>query len=132
MSLSAQDAFEIMDLAARYNHAIDRKDLDAWLTTWTPDGVFEGGLGSYTGTEALRTFLLGFFPTAKGRHHATLNYAVSGDGDHATMTCYLIILQVEGTAGLAATGIYTDRLQKVDGTWKFTYRKLDVDPTWKQ
>ncbi len=131
MSLEAQDTLEIMDLAARYNHAIDNKDVETWLATWTPNGVFEGGLGNFTGTEALRTFLLNFFPTAKGRHHATLNYSISGNGDTATMICYLIILQVEGTAGIAATGIYTDRLQKVDGVWKFVYRKLVIDPTWK-
>lgn len=131
MSLEAQDTLEIMDLAARYNHAIDNKDVDAWLATWTPNGVLAGGLGDFTGTEPLRNFLIGFLPVAKGRHHATLNYSVSGSGDTATMICYLIILQVEGTAGLASTGIYTDRLQKVDGVWKFVYRKLVIDPTWK-
>ena len=40
-ALSAQDNFEIQQLYARYNIAIDGGDGEAWAATFTPDGAFQ-------------------------------------------------------------------------------------------
>ena len=48
-TLSAQDYFEIQQLYARYNIAIDSGDAEGWAATFTPDGVFN----TFSGHEAL-------------------------------------------------------------------------------
>ncbi len=43
--LSAQDYFEIQQLYARYNNAIDSGDAEGWAATFTSDGVFNTFVG---------------------------------------------------------------------------------------
>ena len=45
MPLSIEDQLDIMELMARYNHAIDGSQPEAWADTFTDDGVFEGSVG---------------------------------------------------------------------------------------
>jgi hypothetical protein len=52
---------------------------------------------------------------------------IEGDGETATMTCYLLALSVGGSL-VGSTGIYSDRLRKVDGAWLFTERHIAIDP----
>ena len=132
MALTVQDRLDILELAAQYNKLIDRKDLEGWLDTWTPDGAFESAFGTFQGRDALQQFLLGFFPTAKGKRHVTVNDTVGGDGENATLSCYLIVVEIESNAAVVSSGEYTDTLRKNDdGVWKFVSRKLIVDPSWK-
>jgi 3-phenylpropionate/cinnamic acid dioxygenase small subunit len=37
-----EDKFAIQELIARYNHAIDFGNYDAWVECFAEDGVFEG------------------------------------------------------------------------------------------
>jgi hypothetical protein len=52
---------------------------------------------------------------------------IEGDGETATMTCYLLALSTGG-ALVGSTGIYRDRLRKVDGSWSFAARHIAIDP----
>ena len=40
MPLTAEDREEMIELVARYNHAIDSRDAEAWADTFTEDGRF--------------------------------------------------------------------------------------------
>ena len=40
MPLTAEDRMEMIELVGRYNHAIDRRDAEAWADTFTEDGRF--------------------------------------------------------------------------------------------
>ena len=40
MPLTAGDRMEMIELVARYNHAIDSRDAEAWADTFTEDGRF--------------------------------------------------------------------------------------------
>src|SRR5437870_3522055 len=42
MAGSFEDKFVIQELIARYNHAIDFGNYDAWVECFTIDGIFEG------------------------------------------------------------------------------------------
>jgi ketosteroid isomerase-like protein len=127
---------EIRQLLGRYNLAIDLGDTDGWAGCFTPDGAFEcSGLpdgsplgGRHEGTEGLRAYAATHFGKAKGRaRHWNANILIEGDGETATMRCYL--LNVTAGAGRMAgtTGIYDDRLRKVDGEWRFVERHIAVD-----
>jgi uncharacterized protein (TIGR02246 family) len=138
VALSALDYEEIRRLLARYNFAIDLGDAAGWAECFTPDGAFEcSGLpegnpfgGRHEGTEALRTYAATHFNTFKGRaRHWNANIDVDGDGDAATLRCYMLVLTVGHAPTVAGTqGIYADRLRQVDGRWLFTERHVTVDP----
>ncbi len=40
----SQDYFDIRQLCERYVDAVNRRDAEAWVETWAPDGVWEYGL----------------------------------------------------------------------------------------
>ena len=53
MPLTTADTLEILDLIARYNHAIDSDDGEAYADTYTDDGVFQYPRGSARGRREL-------------------------------------------------------------------------------
>ena len=125
MPLSTEDRLEIMDLAARYNHAIDFGDAGAWAATFTADGSFEMPGRALSGAAELEAFAKQFAETQSGTRHWTNNLLIEGDGDRATLRCYLC-LQKNGSGEPVTTGFYTDELRKVDGHWRFAARKVST------
>jgi uncharacterized protein (TIGR02246 family) len=137
MGMSALDYEEIRQLLARYNMAIDGGDAAGWAACFTKDGTFESsGLpdghpfaGRFEGSAALTAFAAKSFEMTKGRgRHWNNSVAIEGDGETATMRCYLLAF----TAGAPGTmsgvsGIYEDRLVKRDGRWLFAERHATTD-----
>lgn len=138
-TLTAQDHEDIRQLLARYNLAIDLGDIDAWVGCFTPDGVFEclglpeGAItgGRHEGADALRAYGHGHLGQNKGRaRHWNWNLLIEPDGEGAAMTSYLNAYSAgQGkSAKLRATGIYRDKLVRVDGQWRFASRQITIDP----
>lgn len=129
MPLTADDRVEIQMLGARYNHAIDFHDHGAWADTFTSDGCFISPQGQWDGREALIEFSTDSAARPPRRRHWTNNWVIDGDGDDATSTCYLNLVDVTNNGAILVTGLYQDRLRKVDGAWKFVERKVSLDST---
>ncbi len=127
MPLDAADTLEILQLAARYNHAIDYGDPEAWAGTFTENGTFNTAQGVQEGHEALAQFAAGFGTGMAGARHWTNNHIVEGEGDSATHTCYLNLIQTNDGAKSMITGLYNDTLVKVDGQWRFSSRTVTAD-----
>lgn len=127
MPLDPADTLEILQLAARYNHAIDYGDPEAWAGTFTEDGTFNTAQGVQQGHEALAQFAAGFGTQMAGARHWTNNHIVDGDGDSATHTCYLNLIQTSDSAKSMITGKYEDTLVKIDGQWRFSSRTVSAD-----
>jgi uncharacterized protein (TIGR02246 family) len=137
MGMTALDYEEIRQLLARYNMAIDGGDADGWARCFTPDGVFECiGLpdghpfaGRFEGADELAAFATKSFELTEGRgRHWNNNLAIQGDGEWATMRCYLVVLTTGKPGAIqGATGIYEDRLVKRDGRWLFAERHVTTD-----
>jgi hypothetical protein len=134
--MDAIDYELIRQLLGRYNMAIDLGDAEGWAATFVPDGVFHcSGLpegnplgGRYEGTDALIAYAKTNFGIAKGRaRHWNTNVLIEGDGDSATMRCYLLNLTAGAGKLAGTTGIYEDRLRKLDGEWRFVERHIAVD-----
>ena len=126
MPLSIEDQLDIMELMARYNHAIDGSQPEAWADTFTEDGVFEGSVGRVSGREEMLAFVRRRDQTNRIRHWNN-NILIDGDGDDATAKVYLVTFDVSGPPEIRVSGVYHDTLKRVDGQWKFTHRKVHPD-----
>ena len=126
MALPNEDQLEIMELMARYNHAIDGGDAEAWAGTFTGDGVFEGSAGTVRGREELLAFVRGRDPSRRVRHWNN-NILIEGEGDEAAAKVYLVTFDVSGPPALRISGVYHDRLRRVNGEWKFAHRRVETD-----
>lgn len=126
MALSAEDKIAIMELAARYNQAIDSGDGEGWAATFAEDGVFESAQGEVTGRAQLVQYVEDGAERRRERstRHWNNNMVIEGDGDAATLSRYLHLMS---GPELAATGTYDDTLKKVDGVWKFARRRVAID-----
>jgi uncharacterized protein (TIGR02246 family) len=127
MALSVEDQLAIQQLYGTYNHAIDFGDAAGWAATFTPDGVFNGGGGTHTGTEALKGFVDGFASRMKARHWIS-NLVFDGDGNTANGKCYLLLLNLaDGKATPLVTAVYHDELKKTADGWRFASRSVKPD-----
>jgi hypothetical protein len=129
-TLSAQDYFEIQQLYARYNIAIDSGDAEGWAATFTPDGVFN----TFSGHDALVGFIKTWREKLNGatRKHWNNNLQVSGSSKEASASTYLMLVDFSTKPpSILMSGSYTDSLVKTKDGWRFTKRmtKSDVTPT---
>jgi hypothetical protein len=128
MPLTVEDRFAIHELAARYAHAIDFREPEAWADCFTTDGSFQSTLQHRViGREALMEFCRSTPPEMKPRHW-TNHWIMDGDGESASATCYGMLLDGAANGRTILTFRYRDRLLKVDGSWKFVERFADIDP----
>ena len=128
MPLTPNDRLAILDLAARYNQAIDGAEIDTWIACWTPDAHFEPpGKAVFDGPSGLREFAEGHTSQFPNTRHWNANHVIDGDDTSATMSCYLNFFGVKGGPKLLAAGTYQDTLRKVDGEWRFATRKVRID-----
>ncbi|MEO7207155.1 MAG: nuclear transport factor 2 family protein [Steroidobacteraceae bacterium] len=124
--LSAQDYFEIQQLYARYNIAIDSGDAEGWAATFTPDGVFN----TFSGHDALVNFVKTWREKLNGatRKHWNNNLQITGNSKEAAAFVYLMLVDFSTKpASILTTGTYTDSLIKTKDGWRFTKRTTKGD-----
>jgi SnoaL-like protein len=143
MKISLEDKDAIRELVARYDLAIDLGDYEAYANTFTVDGTFwvdgfgEGSIvaGRHTGRPALFNFAKLNYEAYQGhlRHWNNGVQLIEGAGNRARMTSYMIGITVGmlGTAHILETGVYYDRLCKIDGDWFFEERHFIADPQYQ-
>lgn len=129
MPLSAEDVTAIEQLIARHYHHYDLRDPVPFADTFTEDGVLQLGKRRHEGREALEDWartLLEQHGTERYRHWVN-NLWIDGDGDEATLRCYLVLFDNTGDGRVTLIGQYDDRLRRVDGEWKFSYRHFEAE-----
>lgn len=130
MALTGDDQLEILALAARYSHAVDGGDGEAFAATFTEDGVLDAGRLQVEGREALARFAEGLPRSHRAPRHVASNLLVEGDGVRATLRAYVQMYALAGdppAQQLVASGRYHDRLVKLDGRWAFERRAYTGD-----
>jgi uncharacterized protein (TIGR02246 family) len=120
----------IRNLVARNADAVNRRDADAWSTTWTRDCEWHM-LGNPTqgrdGVVALwRSFMEGFPFVLQLVHSGTIEL----DPDQPTAASgrwYLSeIWKSPDGAGGTTVGVYHDRYVREEGAWLFARRRFDI------
>ena len=126
-NLTTQDIVEIQQLYAKYNHAIDSLNGEAWADTFTPDGVFNV---SFVGREALIGFVNKTWAGMGGAHrrHWNSNMTVTGTAEGADGSVYLMLWDVGvKPQTIFTTGMYEDKLVKTKDGWRFKSRVVKAD-----
>lgn len=121
-----EDKMQIQELAARYALAMDEHDVEGWLKTWSPNGRWEGALGTYQG-ETLKLLLRDLGERIINRRHVITNHVIEVKGNEATQTCYMQIIAYKDAPKIMATAVYRDNLVKTNGEWKFSVRRMTLD-----
>lgn len=122
----SEDRARIVELTARYNHAFDRGDVDAYTACFTPDGVMEvDGGPRYEGAAALGE-MCRRTPTGTIMH-VTTDAVVEVDGDRATQDVTLVVVGLPAEPGgrtrVQAAGHYRDELVRTAEGWRFAHRR---------
>ncbi len=130
MALTTEDQLEIQGLVARYNHAVDSGDGEAYAHTFTPDGVLDAGPLVLEGRDALAAFAAGLPSSQRSPRHIASNHLIEGDGDRATVRAYVQMYELAGDPPrpeLAVSGKYADELVRTGGRWVFERRVFTRD-----
>lgn len=128
MTNSQSDHEQISSLLARYNIAIDSGDIEGFIATFHPDGVFDGVHGRFEGEAALRSFITTYwtdpdFERLWGAQHWITNVNISVSGSSATSYCYGTVLSADASGNqVMGTWHYRDDLTKANGEWRFSTR----------
>lgn len=134
-----EDRAKIEDLQARYLFALDSFDMDAYVSTFTEDGILDIVEYQVQGRDEIRKSLEEsrsvFDPSAENaeglyrptsRHNIT-NIVLKIDGDRATGRAYWFHYgnnNPERRAEIDAYGHYEDEMVKVNGQWLFSKRVI--------
>jgi len=132
MALTVEDRLEITELVARYNHAVDSGDGKAFADTFTDDGALDAAGRVIEGRAALASFAERLPKSVRAPRHIASNLLVDGDSDActATLAAYVQMYALDGEPPrqqVVASGLYDDRLTKVDGRWRFERRVFTAD-----
>ena len=122
--LADRDA--IRDLARYYAHYVWERDIPAIAALFAEDGEMDTpDLPTISGREAIIE-AYGKMLTEDEFHPFVHNHVIELDGDVATGTCYLDLRCTVAGRDLLSSGVYDDRYVRVDGEWKFSYRKVTM------
>ena len=127
--LTASDKLSIMELAATFEMALDREDVESYLATFQDDGVLEGVGPKAQGKAALREAFWAMLKTfARGKRHCSMNQLIEGDGQRATMTSYLVVFN-RNDLQRGGSALVTDVAEQKNGKWLLASRKIEIDPS---
>ena len=134
----ARDRAEIEDLMARYLFALDYNDLDTFIATFTDDAVFDFARGRIEGKaailDAVRTFKARIGEHYKDEdgnpavlRHVLAHTAIRIEGNRAWTRAQWFEMANDGpgkSLKMGTFGIYEDKLERVDGRWLFSERRI--------
>ena len=128
--ITVDDKIGIQELIAKYNLAIDNKNIDEWTDTWTDDGTWTTTFGEAKGKTELKNMVNKITNEfASGKRHTSTNIVIeAATNGMASAKSYLTVIEAQKAPTVVATGVYSDTLKKDrSGKWKFFQRKLDID-----
>jgi hypothetical protein len=136
----ADDRAEIENLMYQYVFAMDWRDSAAYAAVFTEDGTLESGGGAQKGRAAIAGMIEGMKkreadqrakdPAAPRRgpnRHFINNLVLTVNGNKATGRAYwMSVSNTEGRSKPVITGYghYEDTLERRNGKWLFTSRKI--------
>lgn len=134
------DMFQIEDLLARYEWALDFGDHKAYVETFAADGALAAGTSEVTGRDAIAKWLEDLGARTRAARpagsvpskiqHILSNLVVDLHGDTADAKSFWTeVWKPDGmNLTVRAAGFYEDKLVKRDGHWLFARRAIKPFP----
>lgn len=126
--LSAEDTLAVQGIVSRLNHALDEADYALYGSFFAEDGVFESDFGDAVGPEAVAAALEQVSPYITGKRHIASNFVVSGAGDEAVVTTYLVVFERVTGLEFVGSAVNVDTMRRVNGAWKVVRHASTLDP----
>lgn len=132
----ADDRAEIENLAAIYLQAMDARDVDTYVNTFTEDGVLDWVNGVEHGRAEIRDAIANWgtppnvpagATSRQRQRHNILNHVIFVDGDTATERAYWVAFTnqtPQRDVQVLYFGHYESELRRVDGRWLYSRRKI--------
>ena len=127
-NLSAKDELAIRGIIAKLNHALDAADYTLYASFFSDDGKFVSGFGTANGRKEIAAALEQSRPMITGKRHIAGNLLVSGEGDKATVTSYLVVFERDKSLTFVGSAVNTDYMIRVDGQWMVKRHDSTLDP----
>lgn len=119
-----KDRQDILDCITAACRGVDRMDRDLLLSAYHPDAIDDHGL-FVGGPEAFADWVLGICRTAlQSSAHTIANHSCEITGDVAHAETYVITATMPMKM---SGGRYIDRLERRDGRWAISTRKVVLD-----
>lgn len=120
------DENSIRRLIAQYCYWLDEGRFADLAALFAAEGTWEAQYGKATGPVEIEQFLRGLVPARPKRRHFVTNTLVDEDDQGALSTSYYLVLrESDGGPIVSVAGVYHDRLVRIGGEWKFSYRRLE-------
>jgi ketosteroid isomerase-like protein len=121
-----RDHLEIVQLGHRFADAANRRDYDAFVALWTPDGVWHVGAPlnvRFPASEMRRAIeqMLAQWDYFFQMPHAPV-VEIHGDRATSRWTVQELARPKGKASGHANVSMYFDRLERRDGRWRYAFR----------
>jgi hypothetical protein len=118
--VTPDDQVEIFELLARYCLALDRDDVDAWVSLFTDDASYEVYGRSFHGHDGLRQMMKA---APGGLHLGGLPVIEMIDTDHARTTQNLYFVPANDDP--SRRSLYSDELRRTADGWRIALRRCE-------
>ena len=124
---TTEDRLAIRELVDTYSDAVCRRDADAWVATWAPDGVWVLRGRVIMGHAALREAWLAAMSAYRFVSFSAYPGAIEVEGDVARLRLQTTewLTPVDGRPR-RQHGCYEDQLARLAGRWHFAQRSFSV------
>jgi hypothetical protein len=132
---SVTDKDAIQDVLHRYAFYMSNFEIERALDLFTEDAIFDERSvvpdAYLDGKEALRQFYIAHLPHMVDMLHMYFNFILTDLNENEASTTTMLLLESSFVSGEPnrLKGYWDDKFRKVNGEWKFTYRKLTLFPT---
>lgn len=122
------DREQIRELTYAYGRCIERQDAEGMAQLFTADGEVDFtslGRGVHKGQAAIRAFYASTWPLRVKPFFTNHVITFHGPG-RASGTCCFENRGVQGEESMIGAGRLHDEYEKVEGTWKFRSRRVEL------
>jgi hypothetical protein len=124
-ALTTEDRLAIQELMALYSRAIDFGRWEEMPEFFTDDCTLDFGalMGQHRGKDGIRAFAGTLSKLGLTMRHYVSNCIITGDGEKADATTYVLAFTGPKGSLQPTTGRYEDQLRKVNGRWLLHVRR---------
>ena len=113
-TITIDDKIGIQELIAKYNLALDNKNIDEWTSTWIDDGIWTTTFGEAKGKTELKNMVNKITNEfAGGKRHVSTNIIIEDASTNNMINAksYLTVIEAQKAPEVVATGVYSDTLK---------------------